>query len=157
MKVCIYLSFLLLSLSPAYGSGKNPVPRFVSLKPNEVNSRVGPGPDYPLEWVYVKAGLPVEVLVEFDTWRKIRDSEGAEGWIHQSMLCGKRHAIVRGEETLLYKSEDIQSQPLARIEKSVIVDLLKCQAGWCQVRIDDFKGWIPRASLWGVYPDENFK
>lgn len=157
MKVYVTLFLFFLSLSPVYGNGKNVVPRFVSLRSNEVNARVGPGPEYPIEWVYIKAGLPVEVLVEFDTWRKIRDIEGAEGWVHQSMLCSKRRAIVQGEEALLYKNEDLQSQPLTRIEKGVIMDLLRCHENWCQVRIDDFKGWIPRVSLWGAYPDENFK
>ncbi|MBS0272422.1 MAG: hypothetical protein JSR85_07240 [Proteobacteria bacterium] len=157
MKIFIYISLSCLWISPVYGADKNPLPRFASLRSNEVNARVGPGPGYPIEWVYLKAGLPVEVLVEFDTWRKIRDVDGAEGWVHQSMLCSKRHVIVRGDETLMYQDADAQSQPLIRIGHGVVGDLIKCQEKWCQVRIQNFKGWMSRVSLWGVYSEENLK
>src|SRR3989338_5933265 len=100
MKFFLFFLLSLMTTTLAYGAEKNSVPRFVSLKPSEVNARVGPGPNYPIEWVYLKAGLPVEVIVEFDTWRKIRDIDRAEGWVHQSMLCSKRRGIVQASETI---------------------------------------------------------
>lgn len=133
---------------------KNPVPRFSSLKPSEVNARVGPGPNYPIEWIYLKAGLPIEIIAEFDTWRKIRDKEGTESWVHQTMLCSKRHAIIQDPEVLVYSHMDLKSTPLVRLQAGVIVELLKCREDWCQVRIYDFKGWVKRSSLWGLYPQE---
>lgn len=155
MKSLFYIPLFFLIISSAFGVEKNPVPRFVSLRPNEVNSRVGPGPDYPVEWIYLKAGLPVEVIAEFDTWRKIRDSDGAEGWVHQSMLSSKRHAIIQGGEAIMYRETDKASQAIVRLQQGVLLDLLKCHDDWCQVRIFDFKGWIQRSFLWGVYPNEN--
>lgn len=146
--------FLLLSFS-LLKAEKNNLPRFVSLRSSEANVRVGPGPNYPVEWVYVKAGLPIEVVAEFDTWRKIRDSEGTEGWIHQNMLTSKRHGLIRGKEAVLYSKNDSKSQPLARLQEGVMVDFLKCQGDWCQVRTNGFKGWIQRVFLWGLYPGEN--
>ncbi|OJW50635.1 MAG: hypothetical protein BGO67_05535 [Alphaproteobacteria bacterium 41-28] len=140
--------------SSAFAAERNPIPRFVSLKPNEVNSRVGPGPDYPVEWIYLKAGLPVEVIAEFDTWRKIRDVDRDEGWVHQSMLCSKRSAIIQGADVLMYGKEDTNSHPLVRLQHGVVVDLLKCRGDWCEVRIFDFRGRVQRSSLWGVYPQE---
>src|SRR3990167_2889492 len=157
MKIFLSLFFGLVFTSLAYAGESLPTPRFVSLKPSEVNSRVGPGPNYPIEWVYLKAGLPVEVIVEFDTWRKIRDIDKAEGWVHQSMLSSKRHAIVQNPEVLMYDAKSKQSAPLVRLQKGVVLDLLKCQDSWCQARIYDFKGWIERAALWGVYPNEIIK
>lgn len=145
--------FLFLLMSMAYGKESNPVPRFVSLRPSEVNARVGPGPNYPVEWVYLRAGLPVEVIVEFDTWRKIRDIDKAESWVHQSMLCSKRRAIVQDPEALVCGEKD-KNTPLVRLQKGVVVDLLKCQDHWCQVRASDVKGWVERTALWGVYPQE---
>src|SRR3990167_827598 len=129
--------FLLLSFSLLRAEKSN-LPRFVSLRPDEANVRVGPGPNYPVEWVYLKAGFPVEVIAEFDTWRKIRDMEGTEGWIHQSMLASKRHGLIQGGEVFLYGERDTKSQPLARLQEGVMVDLLKCQGDWCQVRINEF-------------------
>ena len=84
--IALFLTFFMITAS--FGAEKNRVPRFVSLRPNEVNARVGPGPHYPIEWVYLKAGLPVEVIAEFDTWRKIRDCEGAEGWVDRGCWPG---------------------------------------------------------------------
>ena len=154
MKLYFYVPLFFFILSSASGAEKNPVPRFVSLRSNEVNSRVGPGPNYPVEWIYLKAGLPVEVIAEFDNWRRIRDLDGAEGWVHQSMLCSKRHGIIQGSEILMYGEQDTKSQPLVRLDPGVVVDLLKCHKDWCQIRIYDFKGWVQRSCLWGIYSQE---
>ncbi|MBA3813012.1 MAG: hypothetical protein H0X26_00745 [Alphaproteobacteria bacterium] len=150
----LFILFFFLIVSPALSAEKNPLPRFVSLKSNEINQRVGPGPNYPVGWTYVKAGLPIEIIAEFDNWRKIRDMDGTEGWVHQSMVCSKRHGIVQNAETLIYSAQDSKSHPLARLEPGVMVEILKCRDGWCQIRILGVKGWIPRPSLWGVYPQE---
>ena len=120
-----------LILSSPLSADKNPVPRFVSLKSNEINQRVGPGPNYPIGWTYVKAGLPIEIIAEFDNWRKIRDMDGTEGWVHQSMVSSKRHGIVQGTETLVYSAQDLNSHPLVRLEPGVMVDILKCRDDWC--------------------------
>ncbi len=154
MKLYFHSLLFFFIFSSALEAEKNPLPRFVSLRPSEVNLRVGPGPDYPVEWVYLKAGFPIEVIAEFDTWRKIRDVDRTEGWVHQSMLSSKRNAIIQGNDVLMYGEEDTNSQPLVGLQHGVIVDLLKCRGEWCQVRIFDFKGWIQRSSLWGVYPQE---
>lgn len=143
-----------LSLTLTLAAEKSPLPRFVSLKSNEINQRVGPGPNYPIGWIYLKAGLPVEIIAEFDNWRKIRDKDGTEGWVHQSMVCSKRHGIVQRPETLVYSEKDAKSHPLVRLEPGVIVEILKSRDDWCQVRILNFKGWVQRFSLWGVYPQE---
>lgn len=155
MKAHLHFLFFLLLISPAFGTEKSPVPRFVSLRPNEVNARVGPGPNYPVDWIYLKSGLPVEVVAEFDTWRKIRDVQGAMSWVHQSMLSPKRHALIQGGEAYMYATESTKGQPMVRLQQGVVVELLKCRGEWCQVRIYDFKGWIQRAFLWGMYPEEN--
>lgn len=154
MKIYLHLICFFVLIGPTFAAQKNPVPRFVSLKSKEVNVRVGPGPNYPVEWIYLKAGLPVEVIAEFDTWRKIRDIEGTEGWVHQNMLSFKRHAIVQSPESLMYPQETTTSTPLVRLQKGVVVELLKCRNEWCQVSTHDFKGWVQRSSLWGHYPQE---
>ena len=153
-----FLHFLLCieATDCALATGTSFTPRFASIKPNEVNVRVGPGKNYPTDWVYIRAGLPIEVIAEFDVWRKIRDVEGTEGWVHQSMLCKKRHAIIHSLETLLYKAPDSTSCPIARLQKGVFVDLLKCSQEWCQIRVEKFKGWVQRHTLWGIYPEELF-
>ena len=152
-----FLAILLATPIPSFAKEKNPIPRFTSLRSDKVNVRVGPGPQYPIEWTYTKVGLPVEVIAEFDTWRKIRDVHGTVGWVHQTMLNSKRRAIIKDPSVLLYSNESVESAPLARLQKGVIVELFRCQTESCQVRIDAFKGWVSRTALWGVYPHESLK
>ena len=138
------------------GSGL-PVPRFASLRSDEVNVRSGPGTRYPVEWVFQKKNMPVEVIAEFDTWRKIRDWQGTVGWVHQSMLVGKRSVVIAAKQASLLRTPESDSAPVARVEASVQGELLSCKGNWCRVRIDDYKGWLARKDLWGAYADEKIE
>ena len=131
-----------------------PVPRFVSLRADEVNLRSGPGERYPIDWVLTKKGLPVEIVQEFDVWRKIRDSQGSVGWVHQRMLTGARTVIVTGETRTLHADPDAAAPPVARAEAGVIARLLECRGAWCRVEAQDRRGWLKRGEIWGVYADE---
>jgi len=133
-----------------------PLPRFVSLRSDEVNMRTGPGRRYPVEWVYRRQGLPVEVIAEFDTWRRVRDWQGIDGWMHSSVLSGERHVVVTGGIRILRAKDDADSPPVARAEVSVIAKLLECpeDTAWCRVEIDGVRGWLRRDEFWGVYEDE---
>lgn len=139
-----------------------PVPRYVSLKSGRINVRRGPGDDYPIEWVFEKRGLPVEVTAESDRWRRIRDREGDTGWVWHSMLDGRRTAIVQnpnGETTpVALHSEPNASAPIvAYAEPGVVAQLAACKNAWCELKASGYEGWIERASLWGTYPGENFE
>ncbi len=140
-----------------------PLPRFVSLKPSRVNSRVGPGANYSVNWMYVKAGLPMEVIQEFDTWRRVRDSDGAEGWINQSMLSGRRTAIVtpwqRNKDVRvnrLYKPNK-DARVIAMIEPGVMGTIKACDGQWCEMTFDGHTGWLAQSLVWGAYPGEHVK
>jgi SH3-like domain-containing protein len=137
------------------GSGL-PLPRFVSLRAQEVNMRAGPGVQYPVEWVYKRRYLPVEIIAEYQTWRKVRDWQGTQGWMHQSMLGGRRSVIVTGTTRTLRAEPDVKSRAIARMEPGVIGKLEKCPAegGWCRVEIDGRRGWLRRVEFWGVQSSE---
>lgn len=137
------------------GSGL-PLPRFVSMRAAEINLRTGPGVQYPIEWVYRRQHLPVEIIAEFRTWRKIRDWQGAQGWIHQGMLTGQRYVIVTGALRTLRSEPDTKSQPVAKLEKGVIARLRRCPASgaWCQIEVGNHKGWLRIVEFWGSYPNE---
>ena len=134
-----------------------PVPRFVSLRSAEVNVRTGPGTRYPVEWVFVKRDIPVEITAEFDTWRRIRDWEGTEGWVHQSMLSGKRAIVVLGDVRTLRRAAGDSAGGLAKVEPGVAGKLLHCQASWCEVNVGGYRGWLQRSEFWGVYPAETIE
>ena len=151
--------FLFLSIrSPAQAQTGLPLPRFVSLRSNQVNLRTGPGFRYPVEWVYLKSDLPVEITAEFENWRKTKDFNGKEGWIYQPMLSGRRTVRVT-QESFLLRAANIESLPLAKIENGAIGRLMSCpgNVSLCKVEFEHFQGWIPKDILWGVYPNEIFE
>ena len=159
----IRLSILTLALawlggaaaSYAAGTSGLPVPRFVSLKSNEVNVRSGPGTRYPIQWVYRRDEMPVEIIEEFDVWRKIRDNEGTTGWVHKTMLIGKRNIMITGKEARIIRNDaEADAKPMLKAAPSVIAKLMECQKDWCRIQISGRKGWIEKKYLWGVYKDE---
>ena len=133
------------------------LPRFASLRSDEVNLRVGPGENYPIEWVYKRKDLPVEILEEYQNWRKIQDSQGAKGWVLDRMVTGKRAVIVDGGVRPLYRLPDPASQIVARAEPGVIAKLIEFQGPWCRVEAGSVKGWLQRSEVWGVLPDETLQ
>ena len=142
---------------PRAGQGSGlPLPRFVSLRASEVNMRTGPGVRYPVDWVYKRRQLPVEVVAEFGTWRKVRDGRGTQGWIHLSMLSGHRSMQITGQARILRAEAESHAVGIARIEPGVIGQLLGCpeSTGWCRVKVGRFEGWLRRAEFWGAYPGE---
>jgi SH3-like domain-containing protein len=137
-----------------------PMPRFVSLKSDQVNVRVGPGPEYPISWTYVRFGLPVEIIAEYDNWRRVRDANGNEGWVLSTLLSGDRWIIVlitNDGTNLTVRSEPAEAaQIVAYLEPGVLVAVERCQNGWCRLVDNRFSGWVAQNRLWGVYPGEEF-
>jgi SH3-like domain-containing protein len=154
--VCAFVLNASLAFAAADAADKKelPVPRFVSLATDEVNLRTGPGLRYPIRLIIRKEGLPVEVIREFEVWRQVRDAEGDEGWVHKSMLSGKRGAVLKGSVQPLLKAPDDGAVPVARLEPGVVVAVETCQEKWCKVSVAQFDGWVNRDKIWGVYPQE---
>ncbi len=143
----------------ANGAAGNPrVPRFVSLKPDRVNVRGGPSKDHDVTWVYTRAGLPVEITAEFENWRRIRDWEGAEGWVYHSLLSGRRTAIItlksKGDLVSLCEAPGTRCTVTARLQSGVLGNVKNCDGSWCHITGDEFDGWVQQERLWGVYPNE---
>ena len=133
-----------------------PLPRFAALRSEEVNFRSGPGARYPIEWVYKRRDLPVQIEREFEVWRLVRDSEGVKGWVHQATLAGRRTAVVIGGEQALRDAGNDKAAVVARLKPGVIIRLRSCEAGsnWCEAQAGDYRGWIKRSEIWGTLPGE---
>lgn len=135
-----------------------PLPRYVSLRSDTVYVRAGPGMRYPVKWVYQRRGYPLQVIQEFDTWRKVKDIEGEEGWVHQSLLSGNRFVLVQsGAPVTLYKKPDDGARAVAQAENGVVAKLNECEDNWCNMSVSGYKGWLLKESLWGVYEHEESK
>lgn len=131
-----------------------PVPRFVTTRSASINVRTGPGERYPVEWVLKKKGMPVEVVAEYDTWRKVRDWEGTVGWVHQAMLTGRRAAVVYPDKAVLRSAPEPTAAPTAELAPGVITKIENCHDEWCEVTLEKLKGFVRRSELWGTYPTE---
>jgi SH3-like domain-containing protein len=135
-----------------------PIPRFVSLKSERTNVRGGPNRNQDVRWVYTRAGMPVEITAEFENWRRVRDWEGAEGWVYHSLLSGRRTAMVvprdKDDLVLLYEAADTGSAVVAKLQAGVVAKLQSCTGAWCHISGKNFEGFIRQERLWGAYPNE---
>lgn len=137
-----------------------PLPRFVSLKAERTNVRSGPTKDNDVNWVYTRTGLPVEIIAEYENWRRIRDWEGSEGWVLHSLLSGRRTALVSAPAKTVddfvpvRASADGKSAVTARLQAGVLATVKRCDGDWCRIAGEGYDGWIEQDRLWGVYPGE---
>lgn len=132
-----------------------PLPRFAALRTDEVNLRAGPGTRYPIDWVYKRHDLPVEIEREFEVWRLVRDPDGVKGWVHQATLVGRRDFMVTGDERVLRRDATDGGAPVARLKPGVIGHIRGCDATeWCEVQVQDYRGYLKRSEFWGTYPTE---
>lgn len=137
-----------------------PIPRFASVKSTPANVRAGPGIGYPLRWTFVRRHLPVEILAEYENWRRIRDADGEEGWMLGALLSGRRTALVApwsaAKPVRLRSRSKPNSAVNAVVEPRVLVMVDTCVGVWCYVRAETSAGYVRQTRLWGVYPDEKF-
>ena len=163
LSILIFPTSINIANAQSTTTGKTglPVPRFVSLKSGKANMRVGPGGKYQVAWLYTKRGLPMEIIQEFDNWRKVRDAQGNEGWMLHSLLSGKRTAIINPWETDVKKGladlksdDNPASSTLARVEPGVVAEVDYCGEKFCRLTMGKKDGYVSKANIWGVYPDE---
>ena len=143
-------------------TGGLPLPRFVSVNVARANMRKGPGRQYPIAWVLVRRNLPVEVIEEYDNWRRVRERSGEIGWVHKAMLSGRRTAMITAESKTdelvpLYGATSQDTPPVLRAEAGAIGEVRECSGEWCALGFKQGNGWVRRDRLWGVYPDEKIE
>lgn len=174
LRALLWLPVMLaLCAPPVLAQTNNPsglaLPRFATTRSEPINVRVGPGQKYEVAWTYLKSGVPVEIIQEFDTWRKIRDMDGGEGWIHQNLLTGTRAGYVQplmaNGEIAMRASQSDEAGIRARLGPGLKVTIQDCNGSWCAVsaasqdpsqRQSVYSGFVRQEELWGVYPDEVF-
>ena len=131
------------------------IPRFVSLKSDDVNLRIGSSTNYPIILKYVTKNMPVEITDEYERWRKIRDREGNEGWIYGDLLKGDRFAIIiKNNKSKIYMFSKPDGVPIGEIGKLNIVKIEVCLKKWCKIKFNSHKGWMNKKNLWGIYENE---
>jgi SH3-like domain-containing protein len=172
MKTVFYTSLVALilaigiSVAPAQtvfrerqstGASGLTIPRFVSLSAGEANLRTGPGQRYPILWVYVRRGIPLEVTAEFGAWRRVRDMDGTIGWMHSALLSGQRTGVISGTIRTFFGEPNVSSTPVLQAEPGAIGIIEECSNGWCLLDFSGRGGWLPQEHFWGTYSNEAFQ
>lgn len=131
------------------------IPKFVTIKSNEVNARTGPSIKSPIEWVFIKKGEPVKITASYDHWRCIEDIKGEGGWVHLSLLSSKRAVIITEKRLVaINQKPSSNSKVLARLMPGLRCRLNKCKLHWCYINCKNYEGWLEKKSIWGVYDYE---
>ena len=144
-----------LSFAPAFAEGIGPVtnlpmPRFVSMKASEGNVRRGPSLTHRIDWVFKRRDMPLRITAEHGHWRRVEDRDGMGGWVHYSLLSGVRTVLVEQDMLQLHARPDPVAPVKVELELGVVARLGKCTAEWCELRSGGYKGWAPKARIWGV-------
>jgi len=143
--------------APGIGPSGLPLPRYVSLLAEKANLRTGPGKRYPILWVYLRPGLPLKITAEYGHWRRVRDMEGTEGWMHTALLSGSRTAVITGGTRPLLRRPHADAPILMRAEAGVVGPVEQCRPHWCRMRLAGREGWVRREFIWGVRSGEIFE
>jgi SH3-like domain-containing protein len=133
------------------------LPRYAALKSDDVNMRAGPGERYPVLWTYQRRDLPVRIEREFDIWRQVEDMDGIKGWMQQGFLVGHRSFVITGTKDRTLRSDASDTaDPVAVLKPGVVGRIRACDAAkdWCQVQVQDYRGWLKRSDFWGADPGE---
>ncbi|MEE9455467.1 MAG: SH3 domain-containing protein [Paracoccaceae bacterium] len=139
------------SSDPTLGAVTNlPLPRFVSLKVGDANVRRGPSQSHRIDWVMAHKGTPLQITAEFEHWRRVRDQDGAGGWVHYALLSGHRTVVVTGQRIPLHKTPVGGAPTIALAEKGVIASLGACVVFWCEITVDNYSGWVEKSTIWGI-------
>ncbi len=147
-------------VAPEPGKGSvtgQPLPRWAALRSDEVNLRAGPGTRYPIDWVYHRRDLPVRIEREFEVWRLVEDQDGVKGWVHQATLVGRRGFVVKSADPVTMRASAADDAAAVAILKPGVVGRVRaCEAksAWCEMQVNDFRGWLKRDSVYGLNPDE---
>lgn len=154
MRVRLITVVTMLALMAGPAPAQRKLPYFGSISAGKARMRVGPGREYPTNWLYQRADLPVKVLEIYKGWKKVEDPDGAQGWIQANLLSDSRTALVVGEVA------DIRDSPggprvLWRAAPGVVGRISQCAGGWCRLDIQGRAGFVEVGRLWGVAPDES--
>jgi SH3-like domain-containing protein len=161
MRIFLFLSVcfcLLAGIAHAQEASMDnlPLPRWAVIAVDEINLRTGPGKRYPIDWVIKKKGLPVEITQEFDSWRLIHEPGGSSGWVNRTMMSSVRNVMIQHDQTMFAKPDET-TRIIARLQKGVVGRAVTCTPVWCRLKVESYEGWVPKDTLWGVYPQESFE
>ena len=162
-KITCLVTFVAIIILPCFGFPQEiqrgqvtnlPIPRYVSLKTNEANARRGPSLSHKIDWIYKRQNMPLEIYAEYENWRRVRDFEGLGGWVHYTLLSGKRYVLIKNELLEMRLLPSMESQVIAKVPQFNIANLDKCNKDWCRIIDNGYKGWVQKSEIWGVYNNE---
>lgn len=155
MRLCLIAVIALPAAAQDTGPVTNlPLPRYVSLKASKANVRRGPSRSHRIDWVFTRRDMPLQITAEYGNWRRVQDRDGLGGWMHYSLLSGSRTVLVQEDMLTIRTRPEDEAPVAAALEADVIARLGACNARWCRISAEGYKGWAPKSRLWGVDMDE---
>jgi SH3-like domain-containing protein len=144
---------LALAVGAAEAQTERPTPYWASISAGKAAMRTGPGRNYPMTWLYLRADLPIKVVETYPNWRKVQDPDGETGWMLQALLSDTRTALVTGDEPRpMHEKRAEASKVRFRAEPGVVGRISDCEAGWCLLDVGGRQGYIRTEHFWGVDP-----
>ena len=140
--------------APAFAAEERAVPYWASLAAGDALLRTGPGRNFPATWRYRRAELPLKVVQVHETWRKVREFDGTEGWMAAALLTAERTAMVVGEVRPMRAAPDGGARIVWRAAPGVVGKIAHCASGWCEFNVRGRVGYIEIGQIWGVEPGD---
>lgn len=129
-------------------------PYWASVSAGQARMRTGPGRNFPISWLYQRAGLPVRVVEIYQNWRKVEDPDGIQGWMLVNLLSSDRTAMIVGDVRPLRESPSSGARIRFRAEPGVVGRISNCRRGWCEFDVRGRSGFVETSHLYGVGDDE---
>ncbi len=154
MRVLVAAVAIVGLLMPVVASAQKKPPYWASISAGKARMRTGPGREFPANWMYQRADLPVRVIETYPNWRKIEDPDGTKGWVQANLLSENRTALVTGDVREMRASADAGAIVVWRAEPGVVGRISQCARGWCLFDVLGRSGYIQTSHVWGTAPDE---
>ncbi len=96
-------------------------------------------------------GMPVEVVLTYGAWSKVRDASGDLSWVESKMLTPKRHVVVSADKAHVRAAAEDGAALVFSADKGVLLELVEPAAsGWLRVRHRDGQaGFVKASEVWG--------
>ena len=98
------------------------------------------------------SGMPVEVLLRYGDWVKVRDAAGDMAWTEAKDLSARRNVIVRVPSVRVRATPDEAAAVLMTADRNVLLELVDPEPGpWVRVRHrDGISGYVKASDVWGI-------
>lgn len=96
-------------------------------------------------------GMPVEVILSYGEWTKVRDASGDLSWVRSQALVAQRNLVISVASAKVRAAASDSSAVVFTADRGVLLELVEAAgAGWIKVRHrDGLAGFVRASEVWG--------